>query len=443
MRCLIIDDEESIRRITSVALASEGCEAVAVESGAAALKRVANEHFDVAFLDLKLKGENGLEVLVELRKNAPVLDVVLFSAYANVPTTVEAMRRGAVDVLAKPFTPEQLRQVVRQVEENRRLKNKVAELQSQIEATAPAADHTTAEPALQKVYELALRAATTPATILLLGESGTGKTVLARAIHQSSAQRENAFVTVSCPTLSKELVASELFGHMKGAFTGAVSDTWGKVALADGGTLFLDEVGDLPMEVQPRLLRLLQEKEYERVGEAKPRRSNVRVIAATNRNLEEAVGKGEFRRDLFFRLSVIPLQVPPLRERLNDLRQMAERYLKFFAAQCAKKVTRFSPAAMDVMMKYQWPGNLRELRNAIEHAVILANTESVEPMDLPENVRPGQAAPLSVGAAVTLAELEAEHIRRIVGHARSMEDAARTLGIDPATLYRKRKALGL
>jgi NtrC-family two-component system response regulator AlgB len=443
MRCLIIDDEEAIRKTTAVALSAQGCEVVAVESGSSALERVGHEHFDLAFLDLKLNGEDGLEVLSELRKNAPVLDVVLFSAYANIPTTVEAMRRGAVDVLAKPFTPAQLREVVKQARDGRKLKNRIAELESRISAVAPAADHTTAEPALQKVYDLAMRAAITPATILVLGESGTGKTVLAHAIHNASAQRDNAFVTVSCPTLSKELIASELFGHMKGSFTGAVSDTWGKVALADGGTLFLDEIGDLPLEIQPQLLRLLQEKEYERVGEAKTRTANVRVIAATNRDLEDAITKGEFRRDLFFRLNVIRLAMPPLRERMTDLRRMADSYLKFFALQCGRKIRGFSPAATDVMMRYAWPGNLRELRNTIEHAVILCNGEFIEVPDLPEIIRPAEAQPLSVGAAVTLAELEGEHIRRVLARATSMEEAARELGIDPATLYRKRKTLGL
>ncbi|HEY6166868.1 MAG TPA: sigma-54 dependent transcriptional regulator [Verrucomicrobiae bacterium] len=443
MRCLIIDDEESIRKTTSAALSSQHVEAVAVESGSAALKQLENGHFDMAFLDLRLRGESGLDVLEDLRKAAPMLNVVLFSAHTTVPNIVEAMRRGAFDVLSKPFTPDQLRQVVRHVEENRKLKNRVAEQADRLSTESPEADYTTEEPALQGVYDLALRAADTPASILILGESGTGKSVLARFVHKKSQQADNAFVTVSCPTLSKELIASELFGHLKGAFTGAVTDTWGKVALADGGTLFLDEIGDLPLDIQPRLLRLLQEREYERVGEAKPRHANVRVIAATNRDLEDAVAKGEFRQDLFFRLNVIRLQMPPLRGRLGDLRRMADNYLKFFATQCRRKLRGFSPAATEVMTKYPWPGNLRELRNTIEHAVIVANGEYIEPADLPENMRSAQAPPLTVGAAVTLAGLEAEHIQRVIAWASSMEEAAKILGIDPATLYRKRKALGL
>jgi two-component system, NtrC family, response regulator AlgB len=443
MRCLVIDDEENIRKTTAVVLESMGHETVTVDNGGSALKQATAGHFDLAFLDLKLKGEDGLEVLSELRRNAPVLDVVMFSAYTTVPVTVDAMRRGAFDVLTKPFTPEQLRRVTQQIAKDRRLKARVAELESRLRSESPEADYTTTEPGVQKVYDLALKAAPTPATVLILGESGTGKNVLARAIHNQSPQRENAFVTVSCGMLSKELIASELFGHVKGAFTGAVSDTWGKVALADGGTLFLDEIGDVPPEIQPQLLRLLQEREYERVGEAKPRRANIRLLAATNRDLAAAVEKGEFRRDLYFRLNVINLRMPPLRERAADLLRIANGYLQFFARQCGRRIAAFSPAAVDVMMKHNWPGNLRELRNAVEHAVIVADGEQILPEDFPEAMRPTEPAPLRVGASVSLVELENEHIRRVLARTRTLEEASRTLGIDPATLYRKRKALGL
>jgi NtrC-family two-component system response regulator AlgB len=443
MRCLVIDDEENIRKTTAVVLKDMGHDTETVDTGAAALEKAAAGHFDLAFLDLKLKGESGLDVLTELRRNAPVLDVVMFSAYTTVPVTVDAMRRGAFDVLTKPFTPDQLRRVTQQIAKNRRLKTRVAELESRLQSESPEADYTTEEPGVQKVYDLALKAAPTPATVLVLGESGTGKNVLARAIHNQSPQRENAFVTVSCGMLSKELIASELFGHVKGAFTGAVTDTWGKVALADGGTLFLDEIGDVPPEIQPQLLRLLHDREYERVGESKTRRANIRLIAATNRDLAAAVERGEFRRDLYFRLNVIRLQMPPLRERMADLPRMAGGYLRFFAAQCGRRITGFSPAAVDVMMKHNWPGNLRELRNAVEHAVIVANGERIEPEDFPEAMRPAEPAPMRVGAPVSLAELENEHIRRVLAQTRTLEEASRTLGIDPATLYRKRKALGL
>jgi NtrC-family two-component system response regulator AlgB len=298
---------------------------------------------------------------------------------------------------------------------------------------------------MQKVFELASKAAATPASILLLGESGTGKTVLARMMHANSSQKDNAFVTLNCPSLSRELLESELFGHVKGAFTGATADTFGKVALAEGGTLFLDELGEMPLEIQPKLLRLLQEKEYERVGEAKTRQANVRVIAATNRNLEQAVAEGRFREDLFYRLNVISIQMPPLRERPADLLPIATSYLRFFAAQCGKRLSGFSPEAQQALRQYSWPGNLRELRNAVERAVILAGGEEVNVPDLPEKIcqnPPVAGTPRAlVGAKVSLEELQNEHIARVIEQTSTMEEAARILGIDPATLYRKRKKI--
>jgi len=447
MRLLIIDDEENIRRTTAVVLEGMGHETVGVGNGAAALKQLETDRFDLAFLDLKLNGENGLDLLPELLKNNPQLEVVVFTAYASVETAVEAMRRGAVDYIPKPFTPEQVRHVLGKIVKARKLQGRVADLERRLSTDSPTTDLTTSEPALQKVFELAFKAAATPATILLLGESGTGKTVLARAIHENSPQKDNAFVTVSCPSLSRELLESELFGHVKGAFTGAVEEASGKVALADGGTLLLDEIGEMPLEIQPKLLRLLQEKEYERVGEAKTRRANVRVISATNRNLEQAVKEGRFREDLFYRLNVISIQMPSLRERLSDLKRIAEGYLRFFSAQCGKRLKGFSKEAEQALCQYSWPGNLRELRNVVERAVILAATDEVDLPDLPEKISQisdGAASPgIQLGAMVSLEALENAHIARVIQQATTMDEAAKILGIDPATLYRKRKKSAL
>jgi NtrC-family two-component system response regulator AlgB len=445
MRALIIDDEENIRRTTSTLLESMDHEVVAVSDGASALKELDQTHFDVAFLDLKLGLESGLDLLPQLLKSSEHLDIVVFTAFASFETAVEAMRRGAADYIPKPFRPEQIRQALAKIAKTRKLEGRVAELESRISNAVPDADMTTNEPIVQKVFDVAFKAAAMPANILILGESGTGKSVLARAIHDRSPQREHAFVTVSCPSLSRELLESELFGHTKGSFTGATADTWGKVAHAEGGTLFLDEIGELPREIQAKLLRLLQEKEYERVGEAKPRRAKVRIVAATNRNLEEGVKEGRFREDLFYRLNVVALHVPSLRERKGDLLRMATGYLRFCAAQCNKRITGFSPAAQQVILQYAWPGNLRELRNVVERAVILTEGDQIDAGDFPEKVnRPsagGAEATLRLGSNISLEELEKEHIRQVLKQSPTLDAAARVLGIDAATLYRKRKKM--
>lgn len=443
MRVLIVDDEAGIRRTTRIAIETAGHTTAEAPNGLRALKALEDESFDACFLDLKLGADDGLEVLAKLLKVQPSLAVVLFTAYANIATAVEAMRRGAFDFIPKPFTPEQIRAILAKIEKARALETRVQLLETQLADTSPAIDLESSEPAMQRAYEIAFKAADTSASILILGPSGTGKSVLAREIHRRSAQRDAAFVTVNCPSLSRELLESELFGHVKGAYTGAVSDAAGKVAAADGGTLFLDEIGELPLEIQPKLLRLLQEREYERVGETRTRHANVRVIAATNRNLAAEVKAGRFREDLFYRLNVISIGMLGLHERPGDLVRFAEEYRKFFAARIGRKIAGFAPPVLTAFGAYAWPGNLRELRNVIERAVILAPGPTIELADLPEEFGAGSSPSVAVGARVTIDALEAEHIRRILATSRNLDDAARTLGIDPATLYRKRQKLGL
>ncbi len=443
MRVLIVDDEAGIRRTTRIAVETAGHQAAEAPSGLRAQKMLEEESFDACFLDLKLGAEDGLDVLQRLLKVQPALEVVMFTAYANIATAVEAMRRGAFDFIPKPFTPDQIRAVLAKIDKARALERRVRSLETQLADASPAVDLESTEPTVQRAHEIAFKAADTPATMLILGPSGTGKSVLAREVHKRSAQRDATFVTVNCPSLSRELLESDLFGHVKGAFTSAVSDAPGKVAAADGGTLFLDEIGELPLEIQPKLLRLLQEREYERVGDPKPRRANVRLIAATNRNLAEEVRAGHFREDLYYRLNVISIVLPGLKDRPGDLVRFAENYRKYFAARVGKKIVGFAPAALAALSGYPWPGNLRELRNVIERAVILAPGDSIALADLPEEFGAAADPTVAVGARVTLEALEAEHIRRILANARNLDEAARILGIDPATLYRKRQKLGL
>jgi NtrC-family two-component system response regulator AlgB len=440
---LIIDDEASLRRTLRTALESMGHQVAEARDGSQALELLGQRLFDVAFLDLRLAREQGLDVLPELRRLAPSLDVVVITAYATVATAVEAMRRGALDYLPKPFTPDQLRLVLERVNRSRRLQSRVDELTAQVRSTIPEADLQTEEPAMQQVLDVALTAAGSEATILLRGESGTGKGVLARTIHAHSRRAGAPFVTVHCPSLSAELLESELFGHVRGAFTGAVRDTTGKVAAAEGGTLFLDEVGDLPPALQAKLLRLLQEKRYERVGETPTRTADVRILAATNRDLEAAVAARLFREDLLYRLNVIEVTLPPLRQRPHDILPLAEHLLRFFAQQAGKHSLGFTPEAQTAIRSYHWPGNIRELRNAVERGVILTGGAQVSLTDLPAQVRETSRPAVTQSTRQTLDQAEAEHIRRVLASTATIEEAAAVLGIDPSTLYRKRKRYGL
>jgi NtrC-family two-component system response regulator AlgB len=444
MNILVIDDDADLRKSLRLALETMDHRVTEAQDGTRAYECLTNGMFEVALLDLRLSQEHGLDVLPGLLRLAPGLAVIVVTAYATIETAVEAMRRGAFDYLPKPFTPNQLRMVLDRVTLIRRLESHVEELQAEVRSVIPEVDLETDEPAMRQALDLAFRAAPSEATLLLRGESGTGKGVLARAIHARSRRSAAPLVTINCPSLSSELLESEMFGHVRGAFTGAIVDTFGKVAAAEGGTLFLDEIGDLPLALQPKLLRLLQEKRYERVGETRTRAGDVRILAATNRDLHEAVAAGTFREDLLYRLNVIEIDVPPLRTRRKDIQPLAEHLLRFFARQTGKPLMRFTDEARDALLRYPWPGNVRELRNAIERGVILAPETEVGLAELPAQI--GLTVPptkMEIGGAVTLEQLEAEHIRRVLTGTGTLEEAAAILGVDPSTLYRKRKRFGL
>jgi NtrC-family two-component system response regulator AlgB len=443
MNILIIDDEVSLRRTLRTALETMRHRVAEARNSSEALELLGRSLFDVAFLDLRLAGEQGLDLIPELLQLAPGLDIVVVTAFATIETAVEAMRRGASDYLPKPFTPDQVRLALDRVARMRRLQSHVVDLEAQVRSVVPEADLQTREPEMQRALDISLKAADSEATILLCGESGTGKGVLARMIHAHSRRGNGPFVTVHCPSLSAELLESELFGHVRGAFTGAIRDQVGKVAVASGGTLFLDEVGDLPPPIQPKLLRLLQERCYERVGDTQTRASDVRILAATNRDLEAQTAAGQFREDLLYRLKVIEVTLPSLRQRREDIMPLAEHLLKFFAVQSGKHIEGFTDEVRQAMLNYGWPGNVRELRNAAERAVILSTGPFVAMSDLPSQVVSPARSGIEVGSPVTLEKLEEEHIRRILASAPSMEEAARILGIDASTLYRKRKRYGL
>jgi NtrC-family two-component system response regulator AlgB len=442
-RVLVVDDEINIRKTLGVYFESEGHGVVAVSNARDAIREAGCQPFDLAFADLRLGTTSGLDLIPALLKELPWLKIVVITAYASIDTAVEAMRRGATDYLPKPFTPSQIALAVHKAMEIRSLEQKIETLTQDLTGSSPDVDFRTDDALMRRVVQLARQVAASDATVLLQGESGTGKTALARCMHQWSPRARMPFGVISCPSLSAELLDSELFGHVKGAFTGAVRDNPGRIAASEGGTLLLDEIGDLPLSLQPKLLRFLQDKEYERVGDYTTHKADVRVLAATNMDLDKAARKGLFREELLYRLNVIQIDIPPLRERPDDIRALAGRLLAFFGRTTHRRLLAFTDEALDAMLRYAWPGNVRELRNAVERAVILCKSGRIGVEDLPEKVRLQAAAAPKIGDPVRLDMIEEEHIRRVVASAKSLQEAADILGIDQATLWRRRKQYGI
>lgn len=442
MNVLIVDDELNIRKTLSMFFQSEGHGVSAVSNVDDALAQARRKSFDLALVDLRLGTASGLDLIPKLAEAAPWMKIVVITAYASIDTAVEAIKRGATDYLPKPFTPAQLQLIVSKIAQVRSLEQKVQSLQEtlrQSDADVPLDSHS---PGMQRAIALAREVAVSEATVLMRGESGTGKSLLARLIHQWSPRQAKPFGVVSCPSLSADLLESELFGHVKGAFTGAVRDQLGRVATCEGGTLLLDEIGDLPLPLQPKLLRFLQDREYERLGEGSTRRADLRVIAATSMDLQAAVKEGRFREELFYRLNVFEITLPPLRERVEDIGPLAEQFLIFFARQNHRRLLGFTEEATRLLKCHSWPGNVREFRNVVERAVILCKSDYVDVHHLGANF-PGGEPPVSLGDPVPIEKIEELHIRRVLASTPSLEEAAQVLGIDSATLWRRRKQYGI
>jgi NtrC-family two-component system response regulator AlgB len=452
---LIIDDDPGVRQSLRLCLEADHARVLGVGTTAGALDALERGPFDVVFLDLWLNAESGIKVLPEILRHHPGVNVIVITAFATFETAVEAMKLGAVDYLPKPFTPEQVRGAARRAVAERLLQRELSELRARVDDSDRELVYESNSPVYRAFLQTAERVASADSVVLLRGESGTGKTVLARWLRAHSRRAEGPFVTVHCPLLSSELMSSVLFGHCKGAFTGAVGDTVGKVKEAEGGTLLLDEVGDLTADAQVRLLRFLHDRTYERLGVARESKADVRIIGASNRNLELDVKAGRFREDLWFRLNVVALTLPPLRERAEDVESLARHYLKLFEPHTGRRNLQFSPGCLSVLTAYAWPGNLRELRNAVERATILAPAAVIGPEDLglpaefiaahnsPAGATSGPSSSPRLGGDFSLEVVEREHIARVLARAPSLEAAARLLGIDPTTLQRKRKRYGL
>ncbi|HCK0459343.1 TPA: sigma-54-dependent response regulator transcription factor AlgB [Pseudomonas aeruginosa] len=440
-RILLVDDESAILRTFRYCLEDEGYSVATASSAPQAEALLQRQVFDLCFLDLRLGEDNGLDVLAQMRVQAPWMRVVIVTAHSAVATAVDAMQAGAVDYLVKPCSPDQLRLAAAKQLEVRQLTARLEALEDEVRRQGDGLE--SHSPAMAAVLETARQVAATDANILILGESGSGKGELARAIHTWSKRAKKPQVTINCPSLTAELMESELFGHSRGAFTGATESTLGRVSQADGGTLFLDEIGDFPLTLQPKLLRFIQDKEYERVGDPVTRRADVRILAATNRDLGAMVAQGQFREDLLYRLNVIVLNLPPLRERAEDILGLAERFLARFVKDYGRPARGFSEAAREAMRQYPWPGNVRELRNVIERASIICNQERVDVDHLGFSATQSASSAPRIGESLSLEDLEKAHITAVMASSATLDQAAKTLGIDASTLYRKRKQYGL
>ncbi len=439
---LVVDDEPAMRLLVTSVLKDEGHDVTAAASGEEALQLVAKRHYHLIITDLKMPGISGLEVLEAVRRDDPETAVILLTAFGTVEGAVEAMRKGAAHYLLKPLAnPDELRLAVRRVLEERRLADEAATLRQATEAVFPFGEIIAGDPKMQAALDLARSVAPADSTVLLTGETGTGKELVARLIHHWSPRGDQAFVAVNCAALAETLLESELFGHEKGAFTGAVAQRRGRFELAHGGTLFLDEVGEMSPALQAKLLRVLQERTLERVGGTKTVTVDVRVIGATNRDLQQMVAARTFREDLYYRLSVFPIVLPPLRERPTDIIPMAEHILRQASRRLGKRIAGFSNEAQELLRGYPWPGNIRELQNVIERAAILCREGRIAPTHL--NLAPHPSTQAVVGPK-TLRDLEHEAIlAALAANEGNRRKAAEQLGIGLRTLYARLKEYGI
>jgi two-component system nitrogen regulation response regulator NtrX len=442
-KILIIDDEKSIRATLSNILDDEGHKTTLCDSGEEGLTQLAREEFDLAFLDLWLPGIDGMSVLERMRAAAGP-PVIVISGHGNVDSAVRATRLGAYDFLEKPLSLERVLLTVNHALADRKLREQVRDLKRHYSFDELLIGESEA---MKKLEEQIAGAAPSASRVLITGENGSGKEIVARALHRQSLRAENPFIDVNCAAIPDELIESELFGHRKGAFTGAIDDRKGKFELADGGTLFLDEIGDMSRNTQAKVLRVLQEQTFQKVGGQQTITVDVRVIAATNKNLEEEIGRGTFRSDLYFRLNVIPIDVPPLRARGNDVELLAEHFLRRFAAETATPRKKLSAGAVAKLRAYHWPGNVRELRNVIERLAILLKTETIEPEDfqLETRVPPALA---EIATTLTLREARDEFekqyiLSRLRDFAGNVSRTADALGVERSNLYRKLHAYGI
>jgi DNA-binding NtrC family response regulator len=438
-RILIVDDELVVRESLTSWFRGEGFDVSSVSSAREALAVVRKGEWDLALLDIKMPGMDGMDLLDRLHQIDPKLILIIMTGYASVDTAIRALKSGAYDYVTKPVDPDELLHLTLNAIEHSRSKLEVARLRENLRDVFPQTELIGKSAPMKRVLELAQMVAPTDSTVIITGESGTGKEVVARAIHAASPRCNMPMVTIHCGALTETLLESELFGYERGAFTGAQQRKKGKFEIADGGTVFLDEITDISLKMQTDLLRVLQEKEIVRVGSNQPIYVDFRCIAATNKNLQELVKAGSFRPDLFYRLNVVSIELPPLRERRDDIPLLVNHFLERFAASMSKPTPQVSSAALDLLLNYHWPGNVRELENAIERAMVIGQGPELQPSDFPFQLLPAIPA-----AGRSLEEVEHAHVVRVLEEASgNLSRAARILGIDRTTLYSKLKRYGL
>jgi DNA-binding NtrC family response regulator len=436
-RILVVDDEEIVRESLSAWLEEDGYTIGTAPEGETAIERIKNERWSILLVDLKMPGIDGLQVLEAAKKLQPDAVAVIMTAYATVDTAVAAMKIGAYDYLVKPFDPEELSLMIQKIVTQQALLRENILLRKVLKREYHFRDLISKSPAMQAVFDLAKTAARSQSTILILGESGTGKELLARAIHAESPRSEGPFIAVSCAALTETLLESELFGYEKGAFTGAAGLRKGKFELADGGTIFLDEIGDIGPKLQLDLLRVLEERRFYRVGGTEPITVDVRVVAATNRDIKKAAETGAFREDLFYRLNVIPIHLPPLKDRREDIPLLVDHFIERLSVEMNRKIDAVSTEAMSLLMAHDWPGNVRELRNVLERGMVVAAGSVIEASEL--GLTPVSAKASAQGETLmSLDEIERRHIASVLQETGgNISHASRVLGIDRATLYNK------
>ena len=443
---LVVDDDEITCSLLEEVLAKEGYRVEKALNGSEAIAKGSQKGYEVVLTDIRMAGVNGMEVLHSYRKKSPETIVIMMTAFGSIETAIEAIKEGAYDYVSKPFKLDEIKLTIRRALEQKRLTEENLLYRQELISKYKLENIVGRTPAMLQVYKTIARVADTRSTVLLAGESGTGKELVARAIHFNSPRSAKPFVAVDCGSLAETLLESELFGHVRGAFTGAVANKKGLFEEADGGTCFLDEVGDIGLAMQAKLLRVLQEHEIKRVGGTEPIKIDVRIVAATNKNLEDLVDEKKFREDLFYRLNVVAIHLPPLRERAEDIPLLASHFLNKYSGENQKPISQLSPEALELLSTYRWPGNVRELENIIERSVTLTRHSVILPEDLPRRIRAEKREDLSksLPSHLPLSELEKLYIQKILEETGgNKKKAAEILGIDRRTLYRMAARHGL